>query len=115
MEENNNIEQIVEKEEQQPIIVKEEKPKKSSIFHTITNIIAWLFVLFVLVTVIISCINFGKIQKNEEPYFLVKEEKYEEEGNSYEVYHFGLYKVVKQSNETNYSYYIKLWFMDDAR
>lgn len=109
LEKEDTIEKVEVREEKP-----EKKPRKSSVIGRIINIIIWLIVLAILAMGIIGYINFGRIQNEEEPYLLMKQENYQEGTESFEVYHFGFYKIVKQYNDTNYSYSIKLWFMDDA-
>ncbi len=106
MEEEKKVEEVPAKEEQ--------PKKKRSIVGTIVNIILWLIVAFILINGVLGFVNFNKIQKEEEPIFMLSQDTYEQDGDTIEVYKFGLYKVVKQSDDTTYSYSIKPWFMDDV-
>ncbi len=93
----------------------EPKKKKRSPFRIIISIITWILVIIIAVSAALGFINIGRVNNGEKPYAVLKEENYQEEESKVQVYHFGLYKIVKVEEKTKTSISLKPFFLKNTK
>ncbi len=90
------------------------KPKKRSAFKVIVSVLLILFAIFVGINAFLGSANLKLIYDGREPQFLLREETYQDGKVKVKVYHFGVYKIVTRSDESEMKLSLRPWFFDNG-
>ncbi len=108
-------EEIKEEKEEEMVQFEPKKKKKRSPFRLIVSIITWILVIIIALSAALGFINIGRVNNGDKPYAVLKEENYQEDDNKVQVYHFGLYKIVKVEEPTKTSISLKPFFLKNTK